>query len=231
MIKKAAQVREVKAKQRLAHSPQFTYRSENTYVTVPDTWAKLTDAYPAVISGLVTDWQRVTGTTNSAVTKLTIYVDKVLSGDTKLLGKEITVVYKGGYMTYGDYSYGRIKEWDKGNTSNISDSTLVFTEDSSAPLPKINSTILIPIRPFTDGKETPAFTKYIRENHLETAYAIGAPEYNTWIVQDGGHKVLSNNPEFQPSTQTRSRRSADSATDPLTKNLINLADELQKRLE
>ncbi|MCT2907589.1 hypothetical protein [Schleiferilactobacillus harbinensis] len=208
----------------LAKTPKYTYHSENTYVTVPDTWAKLNNNSTAVISGLVTKWDRVSGTTNSAVTKLTVYVNQVLGGDQKLQGQSIVVVYKGGYMKFGAYSAGRVKNWDKDKMLSITSDTVIFTEDFYAPLPKINSTIVIPVRPFEYKGASPEFVEYVKDNHLETAYSIGAPEYNTWMVE--GVKVQNNNPEFQ-TTKTRQKQSSDT----FSNNLIDLAAELQRRLK
>lgn len=153
--------------------------SISDYASFPTKLANLKKNNDYVISGTVTNLETMTDNNQAPMTKATIMVDNVLSGNGKLKKHEIKVIFNGGITTN-----------DK--------SKQVFVEKSDTPIPSIGSKIITGITSNRSGDTDKEYAKYLKKNHLggSDSFAISVPEYNLWIYDNNSHKYVLNNPQL-----------------------------------
>lgn len=130
-----------------------------------------------VISGTVVNLQQMTDLNSNAMTKVTILVSRVISGDDKLTDHKITVVWHGGI------------------TKNAK-SKKVFIQSKETPLPEIGSKIITGINNNTKTDLDKKYVEYLKDNHIKTSslFKVSVPEYNVWIKNSDDKKYKLNNP-------------------------------------
>lgn len=158
----------------------------------------------SVIEGTVYNLQKMNSPKNTAYTKATIHIDRVVSGDTSLKGKDIYVALIGGLVSFDHWYFNMSKPKD------FDHEMLVNNEE--CPLPAIGSKIITGLVPnaideaseYNDSLRQSGFT-------INNSYAIGNIQYNLWI-KNGNSDYVLNNPKVNK----------------MAKNNNSLAKKLQK---
>lgn len=132
-----------------------------------------------VISGTVINLQKMTDNNQSAMTKATILVDRVISGNEKLSKHKIKVTFNGGI------------------TKNKK-SQKVFVQKNSTPIPTIGSKIITGVNTNYKDDADDKQAAYLKENNLggSDSFEISVPEYNLWVKNKHDKKYSLNNPQL-----------------------------------
>ncbi|GEK05006.1 hypothetical protein [Schleiferilactobacillus harbinensis] len=209
--------------QEFSQSPRVIYRIEDDVVNfVPATIQGFSqkgksETYQAFIRGYVTDWKQVSNPTLRPATKLVVYVQQVLDGDTSLKGKTLTVSYIGGYVPYSNVAGYAI---DKQNAMPAQ--RIVLAQNDELPTPPIGTTLIIPIHKYFYKGASTQYQQAVKEENLDKAYAVTSDYYATWILDSRTGKLTNNNvdvPEKKPQNAP-----------PSMDNVYKLKGQLEKRL-
>lgn len=176
--------------------------SVSDYATFPEDLKSLKKNNDYVVSGTVTNLQRMTDNNETAMTKATILVTRVIKGNEKLEQHKIKVSFSGGI------------------TKNAK-SKKVFIQKSAVPIPEIGSKIITGINAYDTNNADKKQTEYLKENGLDgsDAFEISVPEYNIWIKSEHGEKYHLNN-------QTLTGKNATDKNKKYAKELKKLTEQL-----
>jgi len=167
--------------------------------------SELTKVNGSVIKGTIVNLTRMDNAKNVALTKSTIHVDSVISGDKKLQGKNIQMALNSGITTtsswYADKNQTREAEHD------------ILVQYAQAPLPAIGSKIIVGMK-LADKSESSPYNKSLKQSGFDykKTYVAAMPELNLWIKNSGEKDFHLNNP----------------ATDKRLKSDIELKQEITK---
>jgi len=166
----------------------------------------------STIKGTVYNLQKMNSPKNMAYTKVTVHVDKVLTGDKDLKGKNIYLALPGGLVSF-DHWYANMNK-----PKDFDHEMLVKNEE--APLPNIGSKIITGLTPnsldepsdYSDALKQSGFT-------IKNSYAVSDPRYNLWIKRSTASEFILNNPVI---------RKKDSKKSSLAKALRSLTTEINQ---
>lgn len=170
-------------------------KTESSYINFPTSVKELKDKNSSVIKGQVLNLEQTSGVKNTAMTKVTVLVTKVISGDASLISKPIKVLVQGGITTNKDLYYG-MEDKIKSNGSNIKlDDEKVMVKNEDMDIPKIGSEIITGIVRNRANTPSQEYNDYLKNNNLggSDSYGISVPEYNLWLKDKGDSKFRINN--------------------------------------
>ncbi|KRO00054.1 hypothetical protein IV57_GL002070 [Companilactobacillus kimchiensis] len=152
----------------------------------------------AFIKGTVYNLQKMNSPKNMAYTKATIHIDKVLSGDKSLQGKNIYVVFDGGLVSFDHWYANMSKPKDFDHE--------MLVKNDEFPLPSIGTKIITGLVPnqldqpleYNDSLKQSGFT-------VKNSYALDVPKYNFWVKKTGTEKYILNNPKVRKKTDSLSK--------------------------
>jgi len=166
----------------------------------------------STIMGTIYNLQKMNSPENMAYTKVTVHVDKVLTGDKDLKGKNIYLALPGGLVSFDHWYANMSKPKDFDHE--------MLVKNDEAPLPTIGSKIITGLIPssldepseYNDALKQSGFTN---KNYS----AISDPRYNLWIKKKGSKNFVLNNPVL--------RKKADKKGS-LAKSIQKLTDEINR---
>ncbi|MQS75265.1 hypothetical protein [Companilactobacillus halodurans] len=163
---------------------------------VGTTMDQLDNHSKAVIKGTVYNLQRMNSPKNMAYTKATIHIDKVLSGDTQLKGKNIYIAFEGGLVSF-DHWYANMSK-----PKDFDHEMLVKNEEF--PLPDIGSKIIAGLVP-NHLDEATDYNMALKQSGftIHNSYMIDVPQYNFWIKRPDADKYVLNNPKALKKSNDR----------------------------
>jgi hypothetical protein len=174
---------------------------------------KSNDKSSATIKGTVYNLEQMSAPKNMVWTKATIHIDKVLSGDKSIVGKNYYVVLRGG-LTTSDVFYA-----DTNHTKEADHKILV--RNPEAPLPQIGTKIITNIskNQQPDGTE---YSKILEKSGFtkQKTRVIQNLQYNFWVKAPGTSEYILNNPQIQ--------NKKDTSEDYLAGGLQNLTKEINQ---
>lgn len=187
------------------------------YVSIPMTLKELKKSNyksSATIKGTVYNLEQMSAPKNMVWTKATIHIDKVLSGDKSIVGKNYYVVLRGG-LTTSDIFYA-----DTNHTKEADHKILV--RNPEAPLPQIGAQIITQIA----KNQAPADSEYgqnLKKNGFtdKNSREIQNLQYNFWVKALGASEYILNNPQMQ--------NKKDTSEDYLAGGLQNLTKEINQK--
>lgn len=187
------------------------------YVSIPMTLKELKkshDKSSATIKGTVYNLEQMSAPKNMVWTKATIHIDKILSGDKSIVGKNYYVVLRGG-LTTSDVFYA-----DTNHTKEADHKILV--RNPEAPLPQIGTKIITNIskNQQPDGTE---YSKILEKSGFtkQKTRVIQNLQYNFWVKAPGASEYILNNPQIQ--------NKKDTSEDYLAGGLQNLTKEINQK--
>jgi len=167
----------------------------------------------SVINGTVYSLERMESSKNLAFTRATVHVDKVISGDKELKGKNIQMVLNSGITStscwYADKNQTREADHD------------ILVQYSEFPLPEIGSKIILGISSEVKNETTP-YNEGLKQSglHLKKSYIVNMPEFNLWIKDSKDRKYRLNNPKANEKLK---------ANKEMKRKITKLTDELNQK--
>ena len=162
---------------------------------IAESMIQLKELNNSVIQGTVYNLEKMNNTKNVAYTRATIHVDKVISGDKKLQGKDIQMALNGGITS--------TSQWyaDKNQTREAVHDILV--QYSEFPLPKIGAKLIMGMNQADENEPSP-YNKALKKSKFDykKSYVAGMPEYNLWVKNPEDKKYHLNNPQADKKLKT-----------------------------
>lgn len=163
------------------------FDSENEYVST--SLDQLKNHNQALIKGTVYKLQKMSSPQNMAYTKTTIHVDKVISGDRTLQGRDVYVAFSGGLVSFDRWYANMSKPKDSNHE--------IFVKNDEFPMPSIGSKVITGLVPnhldeateYNDSLKQSGFT-------IKNSYALDIPRYNFWIKRPKDKRYKLNNPKI-----------------------------------
>ncbi len=158
-----------------------SYDGQDDYDLIPTSMKELKQYNDVLIKGTVYNLQEMKGVDNDAYTKVSVFVNKVISGNKNLQGKIINFSLNSGFIYKPDqkkYNYDKRIE---------------------TPMPPIGSQIITGLTPRKIyPKSTDSVDKFFIENDAAGKYAfnLNNPVNNLWIKKDGQKQFHLNNPNL-----------------------------------
>lgn len=161
---------------------------DNKYVGT--TLNQLKNHNKALIQGTVYNLQKMNSPQNMAYTKATIHIDKVISGDTTIKGKNIYVAFEGGLVSF-DHWYANM-----GKPKDFDHQILVKNEEFT--LPAIGSKVITGLIP-NHLDEATEYNNSLKQSGftINNSYSLDVPEYNFWVKKLNATKYVLNNPKVR----------------------------------
>jgi len=151
-----------------------------------------------VVEATILDFHKIKWVANMPKTKMTVRIDRVISGNKSIEGKRLYLNFPGGFARERD-----IYTSSKGTISTTDPDKIIFYKIPNTPLPEIGSKIITGLR--NDVKHV--------KQQFDSLY-ISDVEHTFWVKRN--RKFELNNPAFQTAN-----RSLDifKLTDELNKNI------------
>lgn len=187
------------------------YGNDRGYIA--RTMKELKKVNESVIQGTVYDMSKMDNLNNGAYTKVTVHVDKVISGKKSLQGKKIVLVMNGGITT--------TNSWYKSQNQTRETNHDILVQYNEAPLPTVGSKIIGGITTIEKTEPT-IYMKTIKKNNLANTntYNLGMPAFNYWIKDSKDKQYHLNNPKAEAELK---------ASPKMAKSIKNLTDELNQK--
>lgn len=178
--------------------------SVSDYATFPEDLQSLKKNNDYVISGTVINLQKMTDHNETAMTKATILVTRVIKGNEKLEQHKIKVTFSGGV------------------TKNAKNKK-VYVQKSAVPIPAIGSKIITGVNAKSADDADKKEAEYLKENGLDGSdyFEISVPEYNLWIKSEYGEKYHLNNQTLTGKKATDKNKKYAKELKKLTQQLNN----------
>ena len=180
------------AKADVIHSDEFSTRK----AFISTSLEQLQNHSQTVIEGTVYNLQKMSSPEEMSYTKATIYVNRVISGDTSLKDKQIYLALDGGLVSFDRwYSHsGRPKDQNRE----------MLIKNDEFPLPKIGSKIIVGLIPNHLDEPTEYNVALKRSGFtINNSYAIENPRYNVWVKAPDSSKYQLNNPKMRRQTNAQ----------------------------
>ncbi|MFH5811346.1 hypothetical protein [Companilactobacillus sp. FL22-1] len=191
------------SKVKVVHSAGFTDEFNTTSLTLD----QLQNHNQSVIKGTVYNLQKMNSPKNMAYTKAKIHVDKVISGDKTMQGKNIYLVFDGGLVSFNHWY---TKEQSKNAEREL------FVKNDEFPLPAIGSKIITGLIP--NHLDEPSDHNAVLKQSgftIHNSYTISNPKYNLWIKNTSAKEFQLNNPKLKEKTNNPLIRKLQSLTKQL----------------
>lgn len=187
------------------------YGNDRGYIA--RTMKELKKVNESVIQGTVYDMSKIDNFNNGAYTKVTVYVDKVISGKKSLQGKKIVLVMNGGITT--------TNSWYKNQNQTRETNHDILVQYNEAPLPKVGSKIIGGITTIEKTEPT-IYMKTIKKNNLANTntYDLDMPAFNFWIKDSKDKQYHLNNPKATKELKVNPE---------MAKSIKNLTDGLNQK--
>lgn len=180
-----------------------SYNGSNDYSLIPTSIKELKKYNPLLIRGTVYNLEKMTGCHNDAYTKVSVFVNKVISGDKSLQGKIINFSLNSGFI------------------DRPKDDEFNYQKRIEAPMPIIGSQIITGLTPrkINSGSKNHVDKFFIDNNATgKLAFNIKDPANNLWIKPAGNKSFRLNNPYLN----------AKQKDDWYSKKLLQLTKELNQ---
>lgn len=187
------------------------YGNDRGYIA--RTMKELKKVNESVIQGTIYDMSKIVNLNNGTYTKVTVHVDKVISGKKSLQGKKIVLVMNGGITT--------TNSWYKNQNQTRETNHDILVQYNEAPLPTVGSKIIGGITTIEKTEPT-IYMKTIKKNNLANTntYNLGMPAFNYWIKDSKDKQYHLNNPKAGAELK---------ASPKMAKSIKNLTDELNQK--
>lgn len=187
------------------------------YVSIPMSLKELKKSdykSSATIKGTVYNLEQMSAPKNMVWTKATIHIDKVLSGDKSIVGKNYYVVLRGG-LTTSDVFYA-----DTNHTKEADHKILVGNPE--APLPQIGTKVITQVAK-NQAPDNSEYGQNLKKSGFtdKNSREIQNLQYNFWVKAPGASEYVLNNPQIQ--------NKKDTSEDYLAGGLQNLTKEINQK--
>ncbi|MFD1471980.1 hypothetical protein [Companilactobacillus mishanensis] len=139
-----------------------------------------------VANGTIVDLEKMTGNHDSAFTKISMHVEKILYGKKTFYNKTIVFFLNSGFI------------------DNPSQKDYNYIASSEVPIPKIGSKIIAGFNPLNiDPKNFDGPDEFFYKNGVggKNAFIVNIPIYNLWVQNEGESKYKPNNPTLLKDTK------------------------------
>jgi len=173
-------------------------KSDTSYAMIPSDLTELKNNSESLIRGTVTNLESTEGAKNTAITKVSIYVDEVLHGNDDLKGRIIKIPMEGGFVRAKDLYYQMNDKISKANSSiDANSNEQIYLKDFNKPLPKIGYGLITGIDKMTLSGVDPEIDAFFVKNGLDgdDSYSVPIPDYNLWIKDEKSSTYSINNTE------------------------------------
>lgn len=149
-------------------------------------------------------------------TKATVYVKKVISGDTSLKGKTIKTEFSGGLSKAKDYFNTFEGEYVGAEFGVPDKKTIIYSDSPTKPMPGIGDQIIVGIKHYKPESEA---RKKMYLNYgltTENFYVLENPETTFWVKKKKSYRL--NNPAFYLKENSSKIKNMLKLTEQLNKN-------------
>lgn len=161
---------------------------KNSSAFIPTSMEKLKQGNANVIQGTVYNLQKMKSPENMAYTKATIHVDKVISGDKSLKGKNVFTSVDGGITTANNF-YKNMNQTREANHN-------ILVQFQEFPTPKVGAKVIVGISPVEKLNANNSYDQTLKNNkfNLAKTYYLQNVQYGLWVKNPKDDKYHLNNP-------------------------------------